>query len=64
MEFVETPARAEGELMHVNDLMDADRLEARQRLFLAKKLGSGVMDNIILGAGLDELSQSEHDLAA
>ena len=43
MEFVETPARAEGELMHVNDLMDADRLEARQRLFLAKKLGSGVM---------------------
>ncbi len=65
MIFEETEAGVSGQLTHVKDLVDADRLEARRRLeFITAKLGSSAMQDVTLGTDLDVLSQSEFELAA
>lgn len=65
MIFEETPVRVDGELTHVNDLIEADRLETRRRLeFIAAKLGNSALQDVVLGSDLDALAQNDFDLAA
>lgn len=53
---IDTPAQ---------ETVDIDRVETRRRLdFVTAKLGSSAMQDILLGEGFDELSQSDFDLAA
>lgn len=65
MIFEETPVRVDGELTHVNDLVEADRLETRRRLeFISAKLGNSALQDVVLGGDLDSLVQNDFDLAA
>jgi hypothetical protein len=65
MSFELLPVQENGELTHVKDLVEADRLESRRRLeFITAKLGQSALVNEILGEGLDDLTQSDFDLAA
>lgn len=50
MIYEELPVRADGELTHVNDMVEADRLEARRRLeFLSAKMGNSAVRDTDLG---------------
>lgn len=65
MTFEETEVRLDGQLTHVNDLVETDRLEARRRLeFISAKLGSSALQDVKLGGDFDAMSQSDFDLAA
>lgn len=51
---VDTPAQ---------ETEDINRFEARRRLdFVAAKLGSSAMQEIVLGEGLDDFSQDDFEL--
>lgn len=63
MIFEELPVRADGELTHVNDMVEVDRTEARRRLdFIAAKLASHALHDVELGdVELDALSSDDFD---
>lgn len=47
------------------ETVDIDRVEARRRLeFVTAKLGSSAMQDVLLGEGFDDLTQSDFDLTA
>ncbi len=65
MSFELLPVQENGELTHVKDLVEADRLESRRRLeFITAKLGQSAVLSEVLGEGLDDLAQDNFDLAA
>ncbi|MBH1980410.1 hypothetical protein I8H83_02975 [Candidatus Saccharibacteria bacterium] len=65
MSFETLPVQENGELTHVKDLVEADRLESRRRLeFITAKLGQSALVNEMLGEGLDDLLQDSFELAA